>query len=69
VLGRGLDEGGLGLGLGINYTPAASPQEIHRVFQLAAARRVPIYVHMRGIGLKEPEGSFSSIQEMLADAR
>jgi dihydroorotase len=67
VLKQGLDEGGLGLGLGINYTPAASPQEIHRVFELAAARRVPIYVHMRGIGIKEPEGSFSSLQEMLAD--
>jgi N-acyl-D-aspartate/D-glutamate deacylase len=68
VMTRGLDEGGLGLGLGINYTPAASPQEIFRLFELAAARRAPIYVHMRGIGLKEPEGSFSSLQEMLTDA-
>jgi dihydroorotase len=68
LMAQGVDEGGLGLGLGINYTPAASPQEILRVFGLAAARRVPIYVHMRGIGLKEPEGSVSSLQEVLADA-
>ncbi len=65
---QGLDQGALGIGMGINYTPAAPPQEIYRVFQIAAAAKVPIYVHVRGAGPKEPNGSFSSIQEMLADA-
>jgi N-acyl-D-aspartate/D-glutamate deacylase len=65
---EGLDQGALGIGMGINYTPAASQQEIYRVFELAAEYRVPIYVHVRGAGPAEPNGSLSSIQEMLADA-
>jgi N-acyl-D-aspartate/D-glutamate deacylase len=65
---QGLNEGALGIGMGINYTPAATPQEIYRVFEIAAAAKVPIYVHVRGAGPKEPAGSFSSLQEMLANA-
>jgi dihydroorotase len=64
----GLADGALGIGMGINYTPAATQQEIYRVFQIAAAAKVPIYVHVRGAGPREPNGSLSSIQEMLADA-
>lgn len=67
LISTGLDQGGLGIGVGINYTPAASPQEILRLFELAAERKVPIHVHMRAIGLGNP-GSVSSIQEVLADA-
>jgi len=65
---RGLDEGGLGVGLGITYTPAASPNEIHRVFELAAAERVPVYVHTRSSPVNEPGVSLLPVQEMLADA-
>ncbi len=65
---QGIREGGLGIGMGINYTPAASPQEIYRLFELAAANGIPIYVHVRGMGLIEPAGSFGAIQEMLSDA-
>ncbi len=65
---RGLDEGALGIGMGINYTPAATPQEIYRIFEIAAAATLPIYVHTRGSGPTEPNGSFSSVQEMLANA-
>lgn len=65
---QGLAEGALGIGMGINYTPAASQQEIYRVFEVAAEAKVPIFVHMRGAGPNEPNGSLSSIQEMLADA-
>jgi dihydroorotase len=65
---QGIDQGALGIGMGINYTPAASPQEIYRVFEIAAAAKVPIYVHVRGAGPNEPNGSFTSIQEMLANA-
>ena len=65
---QGLDEGALGIGMGINYTPGASQQEILRVFEVAAESKVPIYVHVRGAGPTEPNGSLTSIQEMLADA-
>jgi len=65
---QGIDEGGLGIGLGIAYTPAASPIEIHRVFQLAASERVPIYVHTRSTPVGEVGASLLQVQEMLADA-
>jgi N-acyl-D-aspartate/D-glutamate deacylase len=64
---RGLDEGGLGIGMGIEYTPYASREEIFELFELAALRRVPIYVHVRDAGPVEP-GAIGSVQEMLADA-
>jgi dihydroorotase len=43
-----LDQGGLGLGLGIAYTPAASPEEVLNLFYLAARYKRPVFVHMRG---------------------
>lgn len=67
-LARGLDEGALGLGLGINYTPAAGRDEIYRVFQLAAQQRVPLYVHVRGAGEAEPTTSIDAFQEVIANA-
>jgi N-acyl-D-aspartate/D-glutamate deacylase len=64
---QGLDEGALGIGLGIAYVPRASREEILDLFQLAAQRRTPIYVHMRNGGPVEP-GAIDALQEMLADA-
>jgi len=64
---RGLDEGALGIGLGIAYVPKTSRAEILELFQLAAERRVPIYVHMRNAGPLEP-GAIDALQEVLADA-
>jgi len=67
LLGRGLDEGALGIGMGIAYVTEATRAEIFEVFQYAAERKVPIYVHMRNSGPVEP-GAIDSLQEVLADA-
>jgi dihydroorotase len=67
LLRRGLDEGALGIGMGIAYVPGASREEILRVFELAAARRVPVYVHLRSAGPVEP-GGIDALQEAIADA-
>jgi N-acyl-D-aspartate/D-glutamate deacylase len=48
---RGLDEGALGIGFGINYTPAATPAEIEAMFRIAAQRKVPAFVHTRAFGI------------------
>jgi len=64
---RGLDEGAMGIGLGIAYVPKTSREEILDLFQLAAERKVPIYVHMRNAGPVEP-GVIDALQEMIADA-
>ena len=64
---HGLEDGALGIGLGIAYVPKTSREEILDLFQLAAERKVPIYVHMRNSGPVEP-GVVDSLQEMIADA-
>ena len=50
-LQQGLDDGALGVGFGINYTPAATREEITAMFRIAAANRATAYVHTRAFGL------------------
>lgn len=60
---KGLDEGGLGLGMGIAYTPTASAEEILSLFYLAARFKRPVFVHIRAGG-----SVVQSLQEVIADA-
>ena len=65
----GLDDGAMGIGFGIAYVPTASRQEILRLFQLAADRRVSVFVHMRsGIADEPQSGALPALQEVIADA-
>ena len=59
---RDLDEGGLGMGMGITYTPTATPDEILGLFSLAAQFKRPVFVHMRGGNV------VASLQEVITDA-
>lgn len=61
ALRRGLDEGALGVGFGINYTPAASPAEIEQMFRVAAERQATAFVHTRAFGI-------GSIREIIGTA-
>ncbi len=63
----GFSDGALGLGLGLAYTPKASPAEVIPLFELAAKERRPVFVHMRNPGALIP-GVVDSLQEMIADA-
>lgn len=63
----GIQDGGLGLGLGISYTPSADHKEIYSVFKLAAKRDLPIFVHLRNP--KQLNGDpIAPLQEVLANA-
>jgi hypothetical protein len=64
---EGLRQGGIGIGMGLAYTPHESPADILKVFELAAKWKEPIFVHMRTPGGLTP-GVVDSIQEMIADA-
>jgi len=66
-IGHGLDEGALGVGMGIAYLPYESRAEVFEIFQLAAKRHVPVHVHMRNGGPVEP-GVLDALQEVIADA-
>jgi N-acyl-D-aspartate/D-glutamate deacylase len=67
-LEAGLRDGGLGIGMGINYTPAATRIEILRVFGAAARAGAPVFAHVRYAGLVDSAGGIAAVQEVLADA-
>ena len=64
---RGLEDGALGIGIGIAYVPLASRAEILDLFRLAAEKKTAIYVHMRNGGPVEP-GVIDALEEVIADA-
>ncbi|MEP6731307.1 MAG: amidohydrolase family protein [bacterium] len=67
-LATGLREGALGVGMGINYTPAATRDEVRHAFVVAAEHHVPVFVHLRSAGLIEGAGGIAGVQEVIADA-
>lgn len=44
----GLDAGGLAIGMGLAYTPGATPEEVSELFRLAARRGAFVHGHLRG---------------------
>jgi N-acyl-D-aspartate/D-glutamate deacylase len=65
---RGLDEGALGIGMGIAYVPSATHPEILSIFRIAADRKVACYVHTRSVGTLEPGSTTESMEEVIAGA-
>jgi len=65
-LAAGLAEGGLGIGVPLEYYPGATRGEIFRVYEFAAARQVPVFTHVRAIGAGDI--GIAAVQEALADA-
>jgi N-acyl-D-aspartate/D-glutamate deacylase len=63
-----LDAGGLAIGMGIQYTPGATRLEVIDMFRLAAARRVPVYTHMRSAGRVEPGSAIEAASEVIGAA-
>ncbi len=63
-----LDAGALGVGMGIQYTPGATRQEVIRTFRLAAARHVPVFTHVRSFGRLEPGSSIEAVEEVIGAA-
>lgn len=67
-LDAALRDGALGLGMGINYTPAATREEIFHAFQVASRHAAPVFVHLRSAGPVDANGGAAGLQEVLADA-
>ncbi|HEY1400611.1 MAG TPA: amidohydrolase family protein, partial [Terriglobales bacterium] len=63
-----LAAGGLGIGMGIQYTPGATRLEVIRMFRLAAEKRVPVFTHVRSVGRVEPGSSIEAISEVIGAA-
>ena len=64
---KGLDQGALGMGLGLAYVPTATHEEILDLFYAAAKWKRPVFVHLRDAGITVP-GIFESLQEVITDA-
>jgi N-acyl-D-aspartate/D-glutamate deacylase len=67
LIAKGLDDGALGIGMGIAYEPIATRDEVYQVFRLGAQRKAALFVHMRNGGPIEP-GVVDALQEVIADA-
>ena len=67
-LNEQLDAGALGIGMGIQYVPGATRLEVIDMFRLAAARKVPVYTHMRSAGRVEPGSAIEALEEVLGAA-
>jgi len=65
---RGLQRGALAIGMGINYTAAATHDEIVDVFRSAAKHGASVHVHLRHAGLQEPTTGLVGIEEVIAAA-
>ena len=62
----GLAAGGLGVGMGLAYTPAATRYEVLEAFRSAAKFKAPVFVHTRQYGETEPGSSVESYMEVIA---
>ncbi len=62
---RGLEQGALAVGMGLQYTPAASRWEVLQLFRVAKRFTAPAFVHMRYMGAGEP-GSVAGLEELIA---
>ncbi len=48
MLGEGLNQGGIGIGAGIVYTPGAGHKEIFELVKAVGRYEVALFVHIRG---------------------
>jgi N-acyl-D-aspartate/D-glutamate deacylase len=62
----GLAAGALGVGMGLQYTPAASNYEVLEAFRAAAKYHAPVFVHVRGFAAQDPGSSVESFMEVIA---
>jgi N-acyl-D-aspartate/D-glutamate deacylase len=60
--------GALGVGMGIEYTPAATRGEVIDMFRLAADHHLPVYTHLRSSGQNEPGSAIGALEEVIRAA-
>ena len=65
-LQKGLRDGALAVGFGLQYTPAATRWETLEMFRMAETFNAPCHVHMRGMGHREPLNSIEGLVELIA---
>ncbi len=67
-LARGLDEGGIGIGILNAYAPGAGVQELTAVCQLAAGAGVPTFTHVAYMARTDPESAAEAYVRLIGYA-
>ncbi len=67
-IGRGLDEGGIGIGILNAYAPGAGVQELTAVCQLAFAHNVPTFTHVAYMSRIDPESAAEAYVRLIGYA-
>lgn len=67
-IAHGLKRGAVGVGFGLQYTPAASRDEVHAMFRVAAEHQAACFVHIRHFGPKPPTGAVNAVEEVFSAA-
>ena len=68
AMDQGFRQGALAEGMGVNYTAAASHEEIVEMFRVAAKYDASVHVHLRYAGMKEPTTGLAALEEVVAAA-
>lgn len=68
MLQREIDEGALGIGMLLGYSPMTDPAEYLRIAQLAAAARVPVFTHARPLVEQDPDVLVDGAEEITRTA-
>ncbi|MFI0720801.1 amidohydrolase family protein [Streptomyces sp. NPDC021224] len=63
---RGLEEGGLGIGINGGYAPGYGRKEYHALAKLAAKYEVPTFTHIRYLSVQEPDSGFEGLGELIS---
>lgn len=63
---RGIEEGAIGIGFGLEYVPGASRMETFELFRTAARYDVPCHLHIRFSDPEPPGTNFEAVEEVIA---
>ena len=66
LLRKGLEDGALAVGFGLDYTRGASRHEVLKMFEIAAEYGASCHVHLRGKGHLEPLNAIEALEEVIA---
>ena len=66
LLRKGLQDGALAVGFGLDYTRGASRHEVLKMFNIAAEYGASCHVHLRGKGHLEPLNAIEALEEVIA---
>ena len=67
-LSEEVEAGALGIGIGLEYAPGTTRHELIEIFRRAQWLRVPVFVHARSSGIREPGSGIESVGELIGAA-